>query len=84
VPLEGQAAIKEGETTLLSPMKEAEKPLGEWNDVQVRIDRRHWLATLNGRTIHEAECSVFTRSPFWVQGGAGFEFRSIEVVPLSQ
>jgi len=75
---------EEGKATLLSPMKEAEKPLGEWNDVQVKIDLQRWLVTLNGRTIHEAECSVFTPFPFWVQGGAGFEFRSIEVVPLSQ
>jgi len=84
VPLAGQSVMKEGQSMWLPPTEEAEKPLGQWNDVQIEIDLKRWTVTINGRLVHKADCSVFRPSPFWVQGGRGFEFRSIEIVPLPQ
>ncbi len=84
VPLAGQTVLKEGEEMSLGPMAEAEKPLGQWNDVRMKIEVKQWQVVLNGKVIQEAECSVFVPSPFWVQGGAGFEFRNVEVVPISE
>ena len=83
VPLTGQKVLKEGEGMWIPPMEEAEKPVGQWNQVRIEVDLKRWVVTMNGRTIHKADCSVFKLSPFWLQGGVGFEFRSVEVVPLA-
>ena len=81
-PLQTTAAErKNGRNT--KKTHENEKPIGEWNEYRITVDRGNVVLSVNGQILNEATEVLETAGKIcWQSEGATIEFRNMRVLEL--
>jgi hypothetical protein len=73
----------ENVTGYREPVGEVEKPHGEWNQLELVVDRDHVKYFVNGKLVNEATELNATKGKILFQTeGAETYYRNLEIAPL--
>jgi hypothetical protein len=77
------ARNKPGQSVVISKSENTEKAAGEWNHIEIRVEKGHISQYLNGRLVNEGDHPSVTKGRILLQyEGYPIDFRNIEIRKL--